>query len=449
MFTNRYNLTLEKLDSPYSLAEEETILHRDAANASNSLTKSQTRDLAQRIAHGLRHSYGVGAGGPNKDVVTVMSYGQIMIPVAFYGVIAAGGVYSAASPSSTVSELARQITIGKSNLVICSEEHVAVAKAAAKESGVPLERILVLSSSPRRLESLGEGINAISNSRLDWQTITDRHALKQSLITILWSSGTTGLPKGVMLSHENLVAETYITALSGRSWAEAEVAKGTYEPVEYRALAHLPISHIAGLFGYFIAPIYAGGTVIWMQRYRWNDLLKYLREYKITAFYTVPSIWLRIAKSKEITDHFKYVQGAATGAAPMDGALQSAASGRLGGASGGDSSQSVSVGQTWGLSETTGAVTAVPRGETDVSGSIGSILPGVELRMVDEDFRDVPEGAEGELIVRSPLVTNGYFNNEEATKGTFRDGWFCTGDIAVRRNGRFFVVDRKKVCDVW
>jgi 4-coumarate--CoA ligase len=385
-----------------------------------------------------------------------MSHGQLMIPVAFYGVIAAGGVYSAASPSSTVSELARQVTIGKSNLVICSEEHVEVAKAAAEQSGVALERVLVLSSEPRRLEGLGDGVNAISKSCLEWRRITDRQALRRSLITILWSSGTTGLPKGVMLSHENLVAETYITALSGRSWAEAEVAKGkrwwpakqltstnsytgTYEPMEYRALAHLPISHIAGLFGYFIAPIYAGGTVIWMQRYRWDDLLKYLRQYKITAFYTVPSIWLRIAKSKEITDHFKYVQGAATGAAPMDGALQSAASGRLG-------DKTVSVGQTWGLSETTGAVTAVPRGETDVSGSIGSILPGVELRMVDEDFQDVPEGAEGELIVRSPLVTNGYFNNEEATKGTFRDGWFCTGDIAVRRNGRFFVVDRKKVC---
>lgn len=419
-------------------------MHQDAANPSNSLNKSQFRDLIQRIAHGLRHSYGIGANGPNKDVVTVMSYGSIMIPTAFFGVIAAGGVYSAASPSSTVSELARQISIGKSNLVICSEEHIQVAKEAAKQCDVSLDRVLVLSSSPeRKLESLGTGINAVSSNRLPWTTITDRTALKNSLITILWSSGTTGLPKGVMLSHENLVAETYITALSGRAWAEAEVAKGTFTPVEYRALAHLPISHIAGLFGYFISPIYAGGTVIWMQRYRWDDLLKYMKQYKITAFYTVPSIWLRIAKSKEITDHFAYVEGAATGAAPMDGVLQTAASGRLASA---DKTKTVSVGQTWGLSETTGAVTAVPRGEIDVSGSIGSVLPGVELRLVDEDFRDVgDEGEEGELVVRSPLVTNGYFNNEEATKGTFRDGWFCTGDIAVRRGGKFFVVDRKKV----
>lgn len=373
-----------------------------------------------------------------------MSDGQIMIPAAFFGVIAAGGVYSAASPSSTVSELARQIKIGHSNLIICSEEHVETAREAAKECNVPLDRVLVLSSSPeRKLESLGTGKNAVTDGRLAWTTITDPKALKQSLITILWSSGTTGLPKGVMISHENLVAETYILALSGRAWAEAETAKGTFTPVEYRTLAHLPISHIAGLCSYFMIPIYSGGTVLWMRKYRWDDMLKYLRQHKITVFYTVPSIWLRIAKSKEITDHFKYVEGAATGAAPMDGVLQAAASGRLAKT---DNAESVSVGQTWGLSETTGAVTSVPKGETDVSGSIGRILPSVELRLVDEDFRDVgDEGEEGELIVRGPIVTNGYFDNEEATKATFRDGWFCTGDIAVRRNGKFFVVDRKKV----
>lgn len=367
-----------------------------------------------------------------------------MIPAAFYGVIAAGGVYSAASPSSTASELARQIRIGESNLIICSEEHIGITKEAAKQCDVSLDRVLVLSSSPtRRLESLATGVNALSSSRLPWKTFTDPTALKQSLIVILWSSGTTGLPKGVMLSHANLVAETYITSLSGRAWAEAEVANGTFTPVEYRTLAHLPISHIAGLLSYFIGPMYAGGTVVWMGKYRWEDLLKYLGQYKITAFYTVPSIWLRIAKSQEIKDHFKYIEGAATGAAPMDGALQSAASGRLGGD---DKMKNVSVGQTWGLSETTGAVTAVPKGESDVSGSIGSVLPSVELRLVDEEFRDVgDEGEEGELIVRSPVVTNGYYKNEEATKATFRDGWFCTGDVAVRRKGKLFVVDRKKV----
>jgi 4-coumarate--CoA ligase len=101
------------------------------------------------------------------------------------------------------------------------------------------------------------------------------------------------------------------------------------------------------------------------------------------------------------------------------------------------------LGQTWGLSETTGAVTAVQAGETDDTGSIGSILPGIALRLVD-NFRDVEPGREGELLVRGPVVTNGYYNNPQATRDAFRDGWFCTGDIGVLRNGKFYVVDRKK-----
>lgn len=398
------------------------------------------RDLVQRIAHGLRYQFGVGANGPNKDVVTVMSYGQLLVPAAFFGVIAAGGVYSAASPSSTVSELSRQIKIADSRLVVCSAEHVEAVKKAAAESDLPLDRVLVLSSSPKwALSSLAGEKSAISRELLPWQKITDSRALKDSLITILWSSGTTGLPKGVMLSHTNLVAETYITSLSGRALAEKMLAEGTPVPNQYRALAHLPISHIAGLFGYLIAPFYTGGTVFWMQRYKWDDLLRYLKQYNITFFYTVPSIWLRISKSEEITDHFKHLVGAATGAAPMDGQLQSSASSRVG-----ETPGTVSIGQTWGLSETTGAVTAVPAGESDVSGSIGSILPSVELRMVDEDFNDVEEDQEGELLVRSSLVTNGYYRNEQATKDSFHNGWFCTGDIAQRRNGRFYIVDRRK-----
>ena len=172
-------------------------MHQEAENPSNKITKSDLRDLTQRIAHGLRSNYGVGANGPNKDVVTVISYGQIMVPAVFYGVVAAGGVYSAASPSSTVSELARQITIGTSRLIVCSAEFKGLVTQAAKECGVPLDRVLVLESSPSwRLASLDGKVNAISDKKLDWQRITDPTALTKSLITILWSSGTTGLPKG-------------------------------------------------------------------------------------------------------------------------------------------------------------------------------------------------------------------------------------------------------------
>lgn len=159
----------------------------------------------ERIAHGLRQNYDIGSNGPNTDVVTVISHGQPLVAAAFYGVIAAGGVYSAASPSSTVAELARQVKIGTSRLIICSSEFKELATQAAKQCNVPLNRILVLESSPSwRLSSLYGGINAISTDKLSWEKITDPQRLKKSLITILWSSGTTGLPKGRIMRYFNL-----------------------------------------------------------------------------------------------------------------------------------------------------------------------------------------------------------------------------------------------------
>lgn len=177
---------------------------------------------------------------------------------------------------------------------------------------------------------------------------------------------------GVMLSHENLVQETYIISLPGRAWAAKQVEAGK-TLTNYRTLAHLPISHIAGLFGYFVIPLYSGGLVIWMRKYEWSKLLQYAKEYEITAFYTVPSIYLRISKSPEVKSHFKTVENATTGAAPMDKELQTAANARMG-------DEDTYIGQTWGLSETTGAVTFMPKGQIDVSGSVSPILPNVELR---------------------------------------------------------------------
>ncbi|KAJ9607983.1 hypothetical protein H2200_008062 [Cladophialophora chaetospira] len=446
-------------ESEHGVAEDDTVLHLEAANPSNKITKSDLRDLTQRIAHGLRQNYDLGANGPNKDVVTVISYGQPMVAAAFYGVIAAGGVYSAASPSSTVAELARQVNVGTSNLIICGSEHKDVATQAAKQCNLPLSRVLLLESSPSwSLKSLDGKINAISDQKLKWSTITDPTTLKKSLVVILWSSGTTGLPKGVMLSHENLVQELYLMALPGREWAAKQIEAGV-ELKPYRTIGHLPISHIAGLFGYLVAPFYSAGLVVWMRKYEWSLLLKYVKQYEITAFYTVPSIYLRISKSPDVTDHFKSVDAALTGAAPMDGDLQTSANAKL-------RKDEVFIGQTWGLSETTGAVTMMPRGETpDVSGSISPLLSNVELRqefpnfktslrrlpadsrtyrMVDDDFNDVEPGQEGEMVVRSPLVTQGYFNNPQATRESFHDDWFCTGDIGVMRDGKFYIVDRKK-----
>lgn len=126
-----------------------------------------------------------------------VSSGQPLLAALFYGVIAAGGVYSAASSSFTTPELARQIKQGFSNLVVCSPDTKDVAVAAARECGVPLHRVLCLASSPKwSLTSIDENQNCISKEKLDWKRITNKEELENSLICLLYSSGTTGPPKG-------------------------------------------------------------------------------------------------------------------------------------------------------------------------------------------------------------------------------------------------------------
>ena len=374
--------------------------------------------------------------------MTVISSGQAYLPIAFYGVIAAGGVYSAASSAFTPSELARQVKDGASNLLICSKDVLPVAKAAASASSIPLSRLLVLESDPVwRLYRADDSnaINLVGLEELDWDRPTDSKTLELRPITLLYSSGTTGIPKGVPLSSRNIVAEATIPITMLRQHLRERERQG-HPKFEYRTLAHLPAAHIAGCQGYFINPFTSGGCVYWMPKFDFVQFLDYNKRFQITFFFTVPPIYLLIAKSPLVKDQFKTLEFCVSGAAPMGPELQRQASEKL------SVGHPCWINQTWGLSETTGSVTILPFGERDETGSVSPLIPNCEMRIVGEDGVDVAEGQEGEVWMKGPVVFKGYHNREEETKGAFIDGWFCSGDIGVVRGDLLYIVDRKKVC---
>jgi 4-coumarate--CoA ligase len=203
---------------------------------------------------------------------------------------------------------------------------------------------------------------------------------------------------------------------------------------EYRTLAHLPTAHIAGIQGYLFNPFYMGGKVYWMPRFSWPEFLEYNQKYHVTFFFTVPPIYLLIAKSPDVKNQFQSLQIAISGAAPLGKELQQAASAKLG----------CSVSQTWGLSETTGSATVMPIGIDDDTGSVSPLIPNMLARIVDDDGKDVEPGQPGEVLVKGPVVCKGYYKNDAANKEAFTGDWFHTGDIAEFRNGLFYIVDRKK-----
>lgn len=429
------------------------------------------------MAHFLRTRYDVGKTGPGKDVVLTVSSGQSRLACLFFGVVAAGGIYAAASPSSTpaaLASLAREA--GPAKVLVCSRDTRDAAVSAAEQVGIPLSNVLVLTSYPElSLHSADGSVRCDFTSRgnvLQWTTVTDPDVLSRTPVCLIYSSGTTtGAPKGVLLSHANMVAEAFLPShINRRAWASKKTpplnADDAPPPLGqgYRTLAHLPPAHISGVQGYFVNPLLDGGIVYWMPNptaggFDMAAFLRYNEVLRITGFFTAPPIYEALAKCVlyrpglvgERT--FKSLRVAYSGGTRLrlGSAAVAALRGRMGDPEGG---RPLLISQTFGATETTGAATHMPpdRAGWDTLGSVGELLPNMRMRLVDGWGRDVPVGMPGEALLKGPVVMMGYHNNPEADAAVFTDdGWFRTGDVLKVEDGLVYYVDRKQVCrlDLW
>ncbi len=337
--------------------------------------------------------------------------------VAFYAASSAGAVITTVNPLTTAHDMARQLAhSGAQWLVTTADLFEEKCRDAAESAGL------------RTTFVFGEAAGAVSFASLlsrDHSAPTADVA-PDDLALLPYSSGTTGLPKGVVLTHRSLVASLC------QSRAVHRVGDGDV------VIAVLPLFHIYGLQVTMNLALSEGATIVTMGRFDLTTFLRLVQNYRVTRAETVPPIVLALAKQSIVDDYdLSSLRVITSAAAPLGAELARSCADRLG----------CRVKQAYGMTELGGGTHFAPDTGRDDPESIGPCLPGVESRVVDSATGlDVGPGERGELLVRTPATIRGYLDNSEATANTLdADRWVHTGDIVIAdADGWFRVVDRVK-----
>jgi long-chain acyl-CoA synthetase len=249
--------------------------------------------------------------------------------------------------------------------------------------------------------------------------------VENDLALIQYTAGTSGVPKGAMLTHANLHAN--LEQMRGVRIAVTE---------DDTAVCILPLFHIFGLNVVLDLALEVGAKVVLFERFDAKATLDAIREQKVTVVAAAPPayvLWLGVDGAS--SGDFATVRAAVSGAAPLAKETLTAFRSRFG----------VEIWEGYGLTETSPALTTTAVAGVAKPGSVGRPLPGVEMRLVDEECEDVDDGDPGEIIVRGPNVFSGYWNQPDASEVAFVDGWFRTGDVGVLDDdGDLFIVDRRR-----
>jgi acyl-CoA synthetase (AMP-forming)/AMP-acid ligase II len=383
------------------------------APTGRTITYAQLAEQVRAGAAGLAQR-GFGKG----DVFAHYAPNLPEYAVAFHAVATVGGVSTTANPLLTADELTTQLRHCGARLLVTVPDQLEKATAAAKRAGVEEVFVYGKADGATRFESLLQAVGEPPVVAID---------PTEDVVALPYSSGTTGLPKGVMLTHQNLVANICQTIPHQRLRQDD------------RVIAVLPFFHIYGLVVLMNMPLYRGATIVTMPRFDLPEFLRVLQQYRITRAWVVPPIVLALAKQPLVDDFdLSSLQFMLSGAAPLSAELERACGERLG----------CRMLQGYGLTETSPTTHSVPDDLAgQMPGSIGLPVPNTECRIVDVlTGDDAPDGEPGELCIRGPQVMKGYLNDPQATARTIdRDGWLHTGDIArVDENGSLRIVDRVK-----
>jgi acyl-CoA synthetase (AMP-forming)/AMP-acid ligase II len=365
----------------------------------------------ERVAAGLA-ARGFGAG----DVLALASPNLPEYALALYGAMAAGGAVTGANPLLTAEELAGQLADAGASVLVTVPAFLETARAAAGKAGVAEVVVIGEAAGATPFRELVAHDHPPARAAVDPE---------RDLAALPYSSGTTGLPKGVELTHANLVANL-LQSQAALGFTADDVVMGV-----------APFFHAIGQNLVLPCALRAGATVVTMPRFDFAGFLDLVQRHRATCTVVVPPVILALAGHPLVDDYdLSSLRWLGCGGAPLGAEVEQACADRLG----------CRVAQGFGMTEGSACFAIAPL-DRPRPGSVGRLLPGTQARIVDpDDGRDLGPGRTGELWLRGPQVMRGYRNNPAATARTLGpDGWLRTGDLCyVDADGYLFVVDRLK-----
>jgi len=346
---------------------------------------------------------------------------------SFYGILKAGAVPVPCNPMYRRDELAHQLADSEAKAILCDADLYPIVQQV--KSSTSLSHIIAVGGAGGAL-SFDDLIR--SHEPLEKLPHIDP---TRDLALLPYTGGTTGVPKGAMLTHRNLV----VNAVQFSRWY-------CYHEGQEVFIATLPLFHIGGIAGAMSVPISVGGTIVLLRRFNPRGVLKAVQDYRATRFPGVPTMYIAILNLKEAASpvlstaegyDLSSLSHSRTSAAPLPAAVKRGFDRLVG--------HEVLI-EGYGLTETSPLTHANPIHRAR-EGSIGIPLPDTEARIIDPEdgSLETPVGEVGELALRGLQLMSGYWKRPAETAEAIRDGWFYTGDLArMDEEGYFYIVDRKK-----
>lgn len=408
-----------------------------SGNTNRSVTYAELRDHCAALAVRLRCPK---LGLKVRDVAAVCLPNGIEFPIATLGVIEAGMVVTSINPIYTSDEISKQLLQSKAKILIGSIEGHSVLKEAVEKAKLNI-RIVCAKSSPE--QSMPDG--AIDLAELSDPTGISLTMLKDPLINpgelafLPYSSGTTGLPKGVMLSHNNITANCEQMMVP---YPTKTILQPTTEDFQDVVECVLPFFHIYGFTVLLATSLANGCKLVTLNRFEPELFLKTIAGHRASVVYMVPPIINFLANHPAAkTEHLGFFRTAFSGAAPISHGEVQRFMEKV-------NRPKAEFIQGYGLSETSPVTLTNMRGNTNY-GSVGGLVPNTQAKIIDEcdeTMRGLPPGQMGELLVKGPQIMMGYLDNEEETSNMLLDdGWLRTGDVGMYdEKGYFFITDRLK-----